>query len=55
MKNNLKFILQIVLLTTISCINQYYLTDPKYSEDGRIFSGILYFEGEFVPENYSYD
>ena len=55
MKNNLKFIFQIILLTTISCINQYYLTDPKYSEDGRIFSGILYFEGEFVPENYSYD
>ena len=55
MEFNLKFFLQIILIITVSCYNQYYLTDPKYSEDGSLFSGILYFTGEFNPENYHYD
>ena len=55
MEFNLKFFLQIILIITVSCYNQYYLTDPKYSEDGSLFSGILYFTGEFDPENYHYD
>ena len=44
-----------ILLISVSCHNQYYLTNPEYSEDGSKFSGILYFKGEFSPENYHYD
>ena len=55
MEFNLKFFLQIILLISVSCFNQYYLTDPKYSEDETKFSGILYFQGEFNPDNYHYD
>ena len=43
------------LLISVSCHSQYYLTDPEYSADGSSFSGILYFDGEFFPENYHYD
>ena len=38
-----------------NCFSQYYLTDPEYNEDGSLFSGILYFKGEFNPDNYHYD
>ena len=50
-----KFLILATLLLSISCYNQYYLTDPKYSEDGTKFSGVLYFQGEFNPDNYHYD
>ena len=35
--------------------NQYYLSNPVYSEDHTQFSGILYFKGDFSPEDYHYD
>ena len=44
-----------ILFISASCFNQYYLTDPEYSDDGRLFSGILYFKGEFNPDDYHYD
>ena len=50
-----KFLILATLLLSISCYSQYYLTDPKYSEDGTKFSGVLYFQGEFNPDNYHYD
>ena len=50
-----KFFVLATLLLSISCYSQYYLTDPKYSEDGTKFSGVLYFQGEFNPDNYHYD
>jgi len=50
-----KFLLLATLLLSVSCYSQYYLTDPEYSEDGTKFSGILYFQGEFNPDNYHYD
>ena len=43
------------LFVSVSCYSQYYLTDPEYSDDGSFFSGILYFQGEFDPDNYHYD
>ena len=55
MKTYLIFSIQAILLISISCYSQYYLTDPEYSEDGSLFSGILYFKGEFDPNNYHYD
>ena len=50
-----KFFVLATLLLSISCYSQYHLTDPKYSEDGTKFSGVLYFQGEFNPDNYHYD
>ena len=50
-----KLFLLFILLIYISCHSQYYLTNPEYSEDGSKFSGILFFKGEFSPENYHYD
>ena len=35
-----KFLILATLLLSISCYSQYYLTDPKYSEDGTKFSGV---------------
>ena len=51
----LSFILLSLLFISVSNFSQYYLTDPEYSEDGRLFSGILYFKGEFNPEDYQID
>ncbi len=55
MKTYLIFSIQVILLISVSCYSQYYLTDPEYNEDGSLFSGILYFKGEFDPSNYHYD
>lgn len=55
MKIEINFLLLLILLFSASCHNQYYLTDPEYNQDGTQFSGILYFKGEFNPENYHYD
>ena len=55
MKIEINFLFLLILLFSVSCHSQYYLTDPEYSQDGTQFSGILYFKGEFNPENYHYD
>ena len=55
MKFEINFLFLSTLLIIVSCYSQYYLTDPEYSQDGSIFSGILYYKGEFNPENYHYD
>jgi len=55
MKNKIIFLFFFILFISSSCYNQYYLTDPEYNEDGSLFSGILYFKGEFDPNNYHYD
>ena len=55
MKSHSQIFILSTLLITISCHSQYYLTDPEYNEDGRLFSGILYFKGEFNPDDYHYD
>ena len=55
MKIEISIFLLITLYFSVFSFNQYYLTDPKYSEDGSLFSGILYFKGEFNPDNYHYD
>ena len=55
MKIPIRFFLTFILLIPLSCFSQYYLTDPEYNEDGSLFSGILYFKGEFNPDNYHYD
>ena len=52
---SLNFLIFFVLLIFVSCHNQYYLTNPEYSKNGSIFTGILIFKGEFNPENYHYD
>ena len=50
-----KYFLFSLLLIFISCHNQYYLSNPKYSQNGSIFTGTLNFKEEFNPENYHYD
>ena len=54
MKIEINFLFLLILLFSVSCHNQYYLTDPEYNH-GTKFSGILFFKGEFNPENYHYD
>ena len=48
------FILSILYIS-IACTNNYYLSDPQYIEEGRVFMGKLNFKGEFNPENYDID
>ena len=55
MKFQIIFLLQIILFIYVSCFSQYYLSNPKYSEDGSLFTGTLNFKGEFDPNNYHYD
>ena len=54
MKANI-FILFFILINFIYSENQYYLSNPVYSDDGSKFSGILTFKGEFSPSQYNYD
>ena len=48
-------ILFFILINYIYAVNQYYLSNPVYSEDGSRFSGILTFKGEFSPNEYNYN
>ena len=45
----------LLLFVLISTRNQYFLSNPVYSDDGSKFSGILTFSGEFSPSYYNYD
>ncbi len=52
------FSLLFTLLTLIALVtstNNYYLSDPKYSEDGAKFTGTLTFKGDFSARDYAYD
>ena len=44
-----------ILFISIGCYSQYYLSDGKYDEGKRIFTGFLNFKGEFDPDNYHYE
>ena len=54
-KNIITILILVLLLTFVSSLNQYYLSNPVYSDDGSQFSGILYFKGDFNPNYYNYD
>ena len=54
-KSCLTILIFIFLLTFVSSLNQYYLSNPVYSDDGSQFSAILYFKGDFNPNYYNYD
>ena len=43
-----------ILMTSIFCHSQYYLSEHEYTEDNTTFSGILNFQGEFNPDDYGY-
>ena len=45
----------LLLLVNILSKNQYYLSNPVYSKDGTLFSGILSFKGKFSQTDYHYD
>ena len=44
-----------MLSVNILSKNQYYLSNPTYSDDGSSFSGILSFKGDFSQSDYHYD
>ena len=47
MKNAKLFLILSILFISISCHSQYYLSDPVYSEEGRVFTAKLHFQGVF--------
>ena len=55
MKIQIPFWILTILFISVFCHNQYYIKDPKYEEDGKIFTGTLNFQGVFDPDNYHYD
>ena len=55
MKNLLSLLIIFILYTSITCHNQYYISNPEYSEEGRVFKGTLNFQGAFSPDNYNID
>ena len=48
------FILSIIY-NSVSCTNNYYLSDPKYNDKKTEFTGTLNFIGTFDPNNYDID
>ena len=52
-----KIKLYCLLLLSVNILskNQYYLSNPTYSDDGSSFSGILSFKGDFSQSDYHYD
>ena len=59
MKNKINIYLSILIIllsfTFVLSVNQYYLTDYEYSEDGSVFNGTLEFQGNFDPDDYNYN
>ena len=55
MKNQISFLILTILYVSISCHNQYYISNPKYNEKGTEFTGNLDFKGDFSPDNYDID
>ena len=48
-------IILLINFNLISSRNQYFLSNPVYSNDGSKFNGLLTFTGEFSPSDYNYD
>ena len=56
MKLSLKSVYFLILcISFISTKNQYYLSNPLYSDDKTLFSGILTFKGNFSASDYHYE
>ena len=55
MKNQISFLILTILYVSITCHNQYYISNPKYNEKGTEFTGSLDFKGDFSPDNYDID
>ena len=55
MKKIFHILIFAILFISIGCYSQYYLSDGKYDEGKRIFTGFLNFKGEFDPDNYHYE
>ena len=55
MNTLLFYTLFLLTLTTISPKNDYYLSNPQYSEDGATFTATLTYSGTFNPSDYHYD
>ena len=55
MRNIFSFLIVAILSISVSCHNQYYISNAEYSEEGKVFSGNLIFKGFFDPDNYHID
>ena len=55
MKKHFRFLILSILYFSANCMNQYYISNSKYEEEGRIFTGTLNFKGEFNPNSYHYE
>ena len=56
MKLSLKSVYFLILcISFIFTKNQYYLSNPLYSDDKTLFSGILTFKGNFSASDYHYE
>ena len=55
MKNKLPNLILFILIISSYCHSQYYISNPVYIEEGRIFTGELNFKGEFNSSDYHYD
>ena len=55
MKRLFPILILSILLISIRCHSQYYLSDGKYDEGKRTFTGFLNFKGNFDPDNYNVD
>ena len=55
MKRLFPILILSIFLISIRCHSQYYLSDGKYDEGKRTFTGFLNFKGNFDPDNYNVD
>ena len=55
MKNKISSLIFAILFISITCHNQYYISNPKYNEKGTEFTGNLDFKQPFNPDNYDID
>ena len=55
MRTQILIFISLILFLSVSCHSQYYLKEGGYIEDGRAYSGVLEFVGEFNADDYHYD
>ena len=55
MRTQILIFISLISFLSVSCHSQYYLKEGGYIEDGRAYSGVLEFVGEFNADDYHYD
>ena len=55
MKKLFGLLILTILYVSSNCMNQYYISEQKYEQEGTVFTGTLNFKGEFNPSSYHYE